>query len=107
MHDVDNVSVDIPVPWSKAPIVMRGLSLLLAIQMVLQAITAWAVIDHSKSSTTDEVNIAVALREIAASNREVAREQRLMACILATGQEKRSNEFMSPNSMCRQLSIMR
>jgi hypothetical protein len=55
--------------------------------------------EHAKQANT--VNV-----EIAASIKDAAKAQRMMTCILSVSQEKREQEFMSPNGFCKQMSMM-
>ena len=107
MTDNDKIELELATAAGKATI--RGIrsSNLIGLATLIAAASIsfllWRVVttlgEHAIEAHASWAEVTVAIKEAAKSNR-------MQTCILSVSQEKREQEYMSPNGFCKQMSIL-
>jgi len=79
---------------------VRGYDIIVVIATVIMTMVAYMVYEHKIEAHASSSNIANAMRDLASAQRE-------MACIISLPQERREQEFISPNGFCKRITFAR
>ena len=96
--------MSIPVPWSKEPIKIRGLGTIMTLLLVAVSLMAYVLWEHTAQANQSTDQFISVMKEHTVAQRETAKQQRLMACIISRPQDVREQEFSSPNSFCQRMA---
>lgn len=83
---------------------VRGTDIMSVITMVCMLSIAFFVYGHGTDTKNQNTTLAIVLKDLSDAQKEQAKSQKLMACILSRPEAERKKEFESPNSFCQQIT---
>jgi hypothetical protein len=99
------------ISWGDKKARIRGSDILVSIVGMIVAaglsLIIYTLFDHNKQTHEFTESMQVTFKEMVQEQKEVTTALRENTCLLSIPQEKREQEFQSPNGICKRLSRLR